>query len=203
MRRLAYVAIPLTALMVAMRVSAADNLLLNGSFESGLTSWSLSHDYIFPFWKRQWDYGGENLYPRNYNYGNGVYMTFEAHQGSRFVNLQSVSLYQIVNVVPDQEYLLSFFVGSFDDGTYPPTVTGWGGVDLAVIQGHSLATAASPLFAGYQVIPPEVQVTWNQYNNYTPGDHFVNWVPFSYSFTSSADQAAFIFQGGVYTFSLY
>lgn len=183
---------------------AADNLIPNGSFESGLNSWTLSHDYLYPFWKRQWDYGGENLFPANYNYGQGIWMNYNAQAGLRAVNVHSASLYQIVNTVPGQEYRLSFCVGSFDDGS-PPTsdLPRLGSLDLAVLQGASLSTALSQFFAGYQIIPGDVSVDWQRYDNSEPGMHTVNWIPFDYSFVAAATQAVFIFQGGGYSFSIY
>jgi hypothetical protein len=203
------------AVLVVVLFSAAGaladtgNLIQNGSFEGpvALTGWTLSHDYLYPFWKRQWDGGGENLFPSDYSYYQGtnhIWMAFNAEDGSKAVNVHSASLYQIVNTVPGQSYRLHFYVGSFDDGRSPPSdYNHLGSLDLAVLGGENLAQTLAQFFAGYQTIPGGVSVDWVRFDNDQPGLHAVNWLPFEYPFIASASQAVFIFQGGGYSFSTY
>ena len=98
-----------------------------------------------------------------------------------------------------------FFVGTYDDGSGPGYPFGLGGLDLAVFQGHNLTTSLAPLFSERSSdVPPDVNVTWSRYGEYiTPPSHGVSWQPFGYSFVASADQVAFTFQGGAYSFSIY
>lgn len=182
-------------------MAAQGNLIANGSFEQGTGHWMLSHDYV---WKKAWDNGAENLFPSGYNYGGGVYLTYNAQDGSRLVNVNSATLCQIMNVVPGQEYELAFFVGSYDDGTVPTAVTGWGLLDLVVLQGDSLAGSLTPIMQGFESdFPPDATVDWVRYYNNTPGSHSINWERFYYRFVASGPQAAFFFQGGGYTESLF
>jgi hypothetical protein len=190
--------------------AASEELIINGGFEERAGSiarprpigWAVLPHYTYPFWKQSFG-GSYLLYPRDYDNGEGVYVSFNPHQGAAAVNVDGMSLYQIVDVIPSREYLLTFQVGSYDNGAPYQGYHNMGGLDLAVFDGDNLASSLAPVFDGSHVLPPGVNVAWNRYFNPTPGEHQVNWQEFNYHFVPSGSQVALVFQGGAYSFSSY
>jgi len=192
-------------LSAAVAAAQNSNMFSNGSFEQSpvFSGWGLSHSYVYPIWMRQYD-NFEYPFPVDYDVVSGgtrYRMTFNAADGSTAVNVIGMSLYQMVNLVPGQDYRLSFWIGSYDDGSHD--TSGWGSLDVTVFQGNNLAAGLANLLNGGTTIPGGISVDWQRFGNESPGLYHVNWVESTYTFHASSAEAAIFFEGGGFSQSYY
>ncbi|MBL9167769.1 MAG: hypothetical protein JNN07_08510 [Verrucomicrobiales bacterium] len=194
-------------LWLASDLRAQSSLIRNGDFERpDLVSWTQDNTYIYPSWKSQSANGPVQPFPVSYSYtaADGVHsMEFNADRGNGFVNVHSVSLWQYVDLVPGASYVLTFSVGSYEDIENSGSVSGWGGLDLAIFQSDTISDANLYSLASATTLPIGTTATWDRFSNVNPGLRRVNWQPFSVQLDATASRAALIFQGGGFSDSMF
>lgn len=167
-----------------------ENMIRNGSFESGMDFWIQSNSYVYPQWKNTGNTSGHGATPPANN----------AQDGTHSINVHGRAVSQVVDVVPGGSYELKFNVGSYGS---PRDVSFWGGLDLVVFQGSQIRESLTPVLMGAAPVSEAWNPSFDTYLNFEPGGNRIAWKEFTYPFRATGDQAAFVFQGGAYSFSFF